>query len=127
VARTVLDASALLAFVNREPGAEKVTAVLGDAVISTVNFCEVVTKLALKSGLPHRVLSELTDHALKVVDFDRSLAEDTGLLAPVTRGRGLSLGDRACLALARREDAIALTADNAWRQVDLGIDIQFIR
>ena len=127
MAKVVLDASALLAFINREPGAEKVTAVLGEAMISAVNLAEAVTKLALKNGSTHRVLSELTESELEVVDFDRPLAEATGLLAALTRGRGLSLGDRACLALAQRENATALTADHAWRKVSLGIDIQFIR
>jgi ribonuclease VapC len=125
--KIVLDASALLAFVNREPGAEQVTAVLGEAMISAVNLCEVVTKLALRSSSSHRVLGELTESEVEVVDFDRSLAEATGLLATSTRGIGLSLGDRACLALARRERAIAFTADKAWRKIDLGIDIQLIR
>jgi len=127
MAKIVLDASALLAFVNREPGEEKVTAVLGEAMISAVNLCEVVTKLALRNSSPHRVLTELTEFELEVVGFDRALAEAAGLLAVRTRGQGLSLGDRACLALARREGATVLTADNAWRKVDLGIDIQFIR
>jgi ribonuclease VapC len=127
MARTVLDASALLAFINREPGAERVTAVLGEAAISTVNFSEVVAKLALRNRSPQRILDELTEFELEVVDFNRALAEDAGLLATATRGQGLSLGDRACLALARRENAVALTADNAWRQVQVGIEIQFIR
>jgi ribonuclease VapC len=127
MAKTVLDASALLAFINREPGAERVTAVLGEAAISTVNFSEVVTKLALRNRSPQRILDELTEFELEVVDFNRALAEDAGLLATATRGQGLSLGDRACLALARRENAVALTADNAWRQVQIGIEIQFIR
>jgi ribonuclease VapC len=127
MARTVLDASALLAFINREPGAERVTAVLGEAAISTVNFSEVVTKLALRNRSPQRILDELTEFELEIVDFNRALAEDAGLLATATRGQGLSLGDRACLALARRENAVALTADNAWRQVQVGIEIQFIR
>ena len=103
------------------------TAVLGEAMISAVNLCEVITKLALRNNLSHRILSELTKFELEVADFDSALAEAAGLLAVQTRGRGLSLGDRACLALARREGSPALTADNAWRNVDLGIDIQFIR
>ena len=127
MAKTVLDASALLAFINREPGAERVTAVLGEAAISTVNFSEVVTKLALRNRSPQPILDQLTEFELEVVDFNRALAEDAGLLATATRGQGLSLGDRACLALARRENAVALTADNAWRQVQVGIEIQFIR
>jgi ribonuclease VapC len=125
--KVVLDASALLAFVNGEPGAEKVASVLGDAMISAVNFAEAVTKLALRSTSLRRTLAELTDAELEVVNFDRMLAEAAGLLAVFTHAHGLSLGDRACLALARREEATALTADRAWSRVDLGIDIQFIR
>ena len=102
MAKTVLDASALLAFIYREPGAERVTGVLGEAAISTVNYSEVVTKLALRNRSPQRILDELTEFELEVVDFNRALAEDAGLLATATRGQGLSLGDRACLALARR-------------------------
>lgn len=125
--RIVLDASALLAFLNGEPGAEKVSAVLGDAMISAVNFAEAATKLALKGSAFRRTLAELTDAELEVVDFDRGLAEETGALALSTRERGLSLGDRACLALARRERTTALTADRAWKHFALGIDIQYIR
>lgn len=125
--KIVLDASALLAFLNGEPGAEKVAAVLGDAMISAVNFAEAATKLALKGSAFRRTLAELTDAELEVVDFDRSLAEETGALALSTRERGLSLGDRACLALARRERTTALTADRAWKHFALGIDIQYIR
>jgi len=127
MAKTVLDASALLAFLNGEPGAETVSSVLGDAMISAVNFAEAVSKLALRGSQIQEALSELTDAEVEVVDFDRKLAEATGLLAVFTRKRGLSLGDRACLALARREKTTALTADRAWDNIDLGIDIQFIR
>jgi len=127
MARVVLDASALLAYIHGEPGAERVAEVLGDAVICTVNLAEAVTKLVLTTGSPDRTLELIEEAAVDVVDFDRTLAEAAGLLAVRTRGRGLSLGDRACLALARREGATAVTADNAWHKVDLGIDIQFIR
>jgi ribonuclease VapC len=128
--KIVLDASALLAFVNGEPGAEKVASVLGDAMISAVNFAEAVTKLALKSKSLHRILAELTDAEIEVVDFDRALAVAAGALVAFTRQHGLSLGDRACLALARREKVTALTADHAWSRIhlgDMGIDVQFIR
>jgi len=81
----------------------------------------------LKIGRVHQALAELTDAELEVVQFNRALAEATGLLAPLTRARGLSLGDRACLALAQRESAVALTADSAWRTIAVGVDIRFIR
>jgi ribonuclease VapC len=127
MAKVVIDASALLAYVNGEPGADKVEAVLGEAMISAVNLAEAATKLALKKGMPDQTLAELTEVELAVIDFDRSLAEATGALALLTRGQGLSLGDRACLALARRERTIALTADSAWSKVRVGVDVQLIR
>jgi ribonuclease VapC len=127
MAKVVLDASAFLAFVNGEPGADKVAAVLGDAIISAVNLAEACTKLMLKSGSSDQATAVVEEAELEIIDFDRALAEATGALALLTRGRGLSLGDRACLALARREDAIALTADGAWRKIDVGVDIQYIR
>lgn len=127
MAKVVIDASALLAYVNGEPGADKLEAVLGEAMISAVNLAEAATKLALKRGTPDRILAEFTEAELTVIDFDRPLAEATGALAVLTRAQGLSLGDRACLALAKREGAIALTADQAWSKVKAGIDIQLIR
>ena len=104
-----------------------VTSVLGEAMISAVNFAEVVTKLALRGSPLRQILAELTDAEIDVVDFDRTLAEAAGSLAVLTRDRGLSLGDRACLSLAQREKATALTADRVWASIGLGIDIQFIR
>jgi len=127
MAKVVIDASALLAYVNGEPGADKVEAVLGEAMISAVNLAEAATKLALKRATPDRILAEFTEAELTVIDFDRPLAEATGALAVLTRAQGLSLGHRACLALAKREGAIALTADQAWSTVKAGIDIQLIR
>lgn len=127
MAKVVIDASALLAYVNGEPGADKVEAVLGEAIISAVNLAEAATKLALKQRMPDRTLGELTDAELAVINFDRPLAEATGALAVHTRPQGLSLGDRACLALAKREGAIALTADSAWSKVRVGVDIRLIR
>lgn len=125
--KVVLDASALLAFVNGEPGADKVAAVLGEAMISAVNFAEAAAKLTLRGGSAERALGELTEAELEVVDFDRALAISTGALAAATRQDGLSLGDRACLALARRDNAVAFTADRTWRKLSIGIEIQFIR
>jgi len=127
MAKVVLDASALLAYINGEPGAEAVEAVLGEAMISAVNLAETATKLALKGGSRDRPLASLTDAELEVVAFDRALAEETGALAASTRTWGLSLGDRACLALAKRERTTAMTADHAWSRLDIGVDIQLIR
>lgn len=123
----VLDASALLAFIHSEPGADRVESVLDQAIVSAVNIAEAVTKLVLTTGSTERTLQLIAETQVDVVDFDQSLAEQTGALAALTRSRGLSLGDRACLALARREHATAMTADYAWSKLDIGVDIELIR
>ena len=127
MARIVLDASALLAYIHGEPGAERESAVLDEAIISTVNLAEAITKLVLTTGSRERTLRLIEEAEVDVVDFDRGLAQETGVLSALTRTRGLSLGDRACLALAQRERAVALTADSGWSKINVGIDIQFIR
>ena len=127
MAKIVLDASALLAYIHGEPGAERVAAVLDEAVISAVNLAEAVTKLVLTTGSTDRTLRLIAEAEVDVADFDQRLAQETGALAAVTRARGLSLGDRACLALARREQATAMTADHAWSNLDIGVEVQLIR
>jgi len=127
MASAVLDSSAVLAVLNAEPGADAVAKVLNDALVSTVNYAEVFSKLVERGTTAADATAALQIIALTAVDFDIALAQRTGALRAETIRQGLSLGDRACLALARREGATAVTADTAWRKVDLGIDIQFIR
>ena len=127
MSRVVLDASAILALLNQEEGAELVAPFLADAVISTVNLAEVVTRLAL-AGMPETAIREaLALLPLESVPFDVGQAIDVGLLAPTTRPSGLSLGDRACLILARRLDATAVTADQAWMGIDAEVAVELIR
>jgi len=127
VSRVVLDASALLALLNQEAGAEQVAAVFPAAVISAVNVAEVVTRLAV-AGMPKAAICETLDLlALEVIPFDAEQGVEVGLLAPVTRSTGLSLGDRACLVLARRLGAAAVTADQAWVSTDVGVAVKLIR
>lgn len=124
---TVLDASALLAWLHDEPGAEQVDPLLEEARISAVNWSEVMQK-ALHRGVDTRGLKEdLTALGAEIVPFSTSLAEDAASLWPVTRSLGLSLADRACLALARALGAPVLTADRAWAEVELGIQVKPIR
>lgn len=127
MAKAVLDASALLAFLNGETGGEQVAHVIGDAIISAVNFAEVVTRL-VRSGVSIKRIVELPAIAdLDVVPFNRALSEETGLLITQTGSRGLSLGDRACLALAKQEGLPAYTADRSWSELGIGIEVQLIR
>lgn len=127
MADVVLDASALLALLNAESGAESVAAVLPDAVVSAVNLSEVVAKLA-EAGMPEKAIRDaLLALPLTVVPFDREQAYEAGLLRPSTRGMGLSLGDRGCLSLAKRLGAPALTADKSWERLAVGVKVRVIR
>jgi len=123
----VLDASALLALLNDEPGGEQVAAELPHVSISAVNLSEAVAKLA-EHGMPEPAIhSALESLGLDVVDFGRVLAYMGGLLRPPTKALGLSLGDRACIALGLHLGRPVITADHLWSQLDVGVDIQVIR
>ena len=125
--RIVVDSSVVLAVLLGEPGASLVEQSLGGAMISTVNLAEVATK-QLASGVDlETARQEFDELGIEVVDFTRGLAEDAAALAASIKALGLSLGDRACIALARRENLPALTADRAWRDVDVGVRIELIR
>lgn len=123
----VVDASAVLAFVNNEPGSEAVESVLDNAIISTVNLAEVGAKLVDKGMTVEEARQVRTSLGLQVRDFDESLAEESVRLRSVTKSGGLSLGDRACLALAVLEKAEVLTTDRIWAELDIGCDIQVIQ
>jgi PIN domain nuclease of toxin-antitoxin system len=92
-----------------------------------VNYAEVVSKLLERGVTPILMREALDNTNVKVVAFGADLAERTGLLRLQTRHLGLSLGDRACLALAEREGIPALTADRSWIGALSGIDIRAIR
>ena len=123
----ILDASAILAVLNDELGAEHVMPLLEDAAVCSVNFAEVVSKLTERGGSLNQIREALLAIGLNVVDFDVSLAERTGTLRAETRSRGLSLGDRACVALAEREGVPAVTGDQRWYGAVAGIEVHVIR
>lgn len=123
----VLDASALLALLNREPGAEVVASVLPRASVSTLNLSEVVAKLAEAEMPQADIRDALQGLPIDVVPFDLEQAYEAGLLRPRTKGSGLSLGDRGCLGLARRLGMPALTADRSWEQLSVGAKVRLIR
>lgn len=123
----VIDSSAVLAVINAELGAEKAVGWLDGALLSAVNHAEVMTKL-VELGLDRNLArSTVSKIGIRIVDYDADLADRTGELRIKTRHLGLSLGDRACLALAEREKAIVVTADRKWGQLKLGLEIQLIR
>lgn len=114
----MLDASALLALIGLEAGAERVAAVLGESRISAVNLCEVAGKLA-DAGLGERdVESHLGGLGMTVVAFDRAAALAAAALRRAVP-RSLSLGDRACLALGIQTGGDVITADRDWERLNL--------
>jgi ribonuclease VapC len=123
----VLDASLILAKFNGERGGERLADFVDGAAISVVTYVEVVTKL-MDGGVPfdaaRRSLSTLP---LRLIDVDASLAQRAAELRGETRVGGLSLGDRICLATAEFLGATAVTADQAWRKISIGIPIEFVR
>jgi PIN domain nuclease of toxin-antitoxin system len=123
----VLDASALLATLFEEAGSDVVETVLPGARMSAVNFSEVVAKLSDHGLANDDILRDLAELDIVVCDVDRKQAETAGLLRRRTKIAGLSLGDRACLALAAALGATAVTADRAWAELSLDLDIQIVR
>ena len=112
--RFVLDASALLCLFFGEPGAERVEAVLDRAMMSAVNYAEVVAKLADR-GVPMEALApDLADLDLDILPDDRHLADMAGRIGAGPHRSGLAVADRFCLALAKRHGATVLTRDRGW-------------
>jgi len=124
---TVLDASALLAFLFREPGHDKVVEVMSEACISTVNLAEVLGRFSRDGVDAGPIGRRLCDSALEIVPFSRQQAELCAAMLPRTRLLGLSLGDRACLALAMDRQSVAMTADRQWVALEDMADVVLIR
>ena len=123
----VLDASAVLAALAGEPGADAVNAVLPNAVISAVNLTEVGAKLAERGMGEDEIRTTIGMLGLSVVVFDEDDAYAAAMLRMRTRGHGLSLGDRVCLALGIAKGAAIMTADRSWARLDIGADVRLIR
>lgn len=126
-ATAVLDASALLALLNEETGAEAVGAMAETAAISSVTWCEAFGKLRA-AGVPgERLRDDMVETGIAVVPVGSDAAEAAGDLLPRTRTLGLSPADRACLAVARRLGVPAVTEDRVWTTLDLDVDVVGIR
>jgi ribonuclease VapC len=127
VSECVLDASALLAMLQGESGSGVVLRHAAEPWISAANMAEVYGKLITR-GVPSEPSIEMASGAVKgVVAFNDGQARITAALLHETRGLGLSLGDRACLALATQRKLPVLTADKAWKALKVGVDIRVIR
>lgn len=124
----VLDASALLALLQGEPGADCVAdGVAQGAVISAVNLSEVVAKLSEKGMSGDSIHGVLDPLGMDVRALDTDLAYTAGVLRPLTRSAGLSLGDRACLALSQALRLPVLTTDRSWESLRLDLTVQVVR
>lgn len=129
----VLDASALLTYLQGEPGADAVTdALIQKAAISAVNWAETLSKLAERGQDPDAVTTQLReqgllDQALIIYSVDEELGRHIAKLRTMTRSLGLSLGDRACLALALKLNLPALTSDRPQKTLSVGVEIRVIR
>ena len=125
----ILDASALLALIFREPGADVVgTALKAGAQMSAVNVAEVASRLHQEGWTAFGVNALFQDLPILVLPFDFNTAALCGRYRPLTDHLGQSLGDRACLATAYLQAGTALTADQVWAQLDLeGVAISCIR
>ena len=127
MAETVLDASAVLAFLRREPGEELVRRAMPRSLLCSVNLTEIVGKLIERGAAAAAAVEITRSLPYRIVPYDEDLACEAGALWAETRTTGLSLGDRACIALARRERLPALTTDQRWTREDLGVEVQAIR
>lgn len=126
--RIVLDASAILAVLSGEPGAEKLTPdLLAHAVGGTVNLAEVQTKLVSRGWTSEQAWEDATSPIREVLPFDEEQARIAGDLVTHTRHLGLSLGDRACLALGIALKVPVYTAEKAWKKVKVGVRVHVIR
>ena len=127
--RVALDASALLAMLLGEAGGERVKAALDDAVLSAVNLAEIVSHYAKLGAARPDIEAMLRPLPIRVMPIDAALSYDAGMLRPLTLPGGLSLGDRYCLALAKREGVPALTAERRWPDIATaaGVTVELIR
>ncbi len=124
----VLDSSAVLAVILNEPGAEFVKALTSSQrVISAVNFEEVRTKLIDRGMRPHDALVAFSKMRLQIEAFTDADAVMASELRTLTKDAGLSLGDRACLALGQKLNAVVVTADRIWKELQVQVQVELIR
>jgi ribonuclease VapC len=123
----VLDASAILCVFFNEKGAEAVETLLGNSIVSAVNYAEAVSKLHERNVQASTISAILESFPAPIIDFDTGQSIATAALRNATRSRGLSLGDRACLALAASRGATAVTTDQAWKDFEQVAPVLVVR
>ncbi|MFM6243923.1 MAG: PIN domain-containing protein [Dolichospermum sp.] len=131
--KSVLDASAFLAYLRDEPGAEVVeNALINGCYISIINWVEVLSKIVDLGESPEEIIKRLRDegllqNSLEIIACNEEDAITIAKFRVLTKSAGLSLGDRACLALGKRLNLPVLTADKVWSNLSLGITITLVR
>lgn len=124
---SILDASALIAFLHDEPGSDAaLDAIAQTAAISIVNWAEALSKVASDGDDPQQVAAAF-EGTLILEPLTETDCLEIARLRPLTKAHGLSLADRACLALAKRLDLPVLTADRDWADLNLDVAVQLIR
>lgn len=124
----ILDSSAVLAYMYRETGWRYVENILLDqTLLSAVNAAEVLIVLTRKQGALARSWQQLEALNVSIEPFTRQQSIETARLVPATQGYGLSLGDRACLALALERQMPVLTGDRIWQTLDIGVRVEIFR
>jgi len=124
----VLDSTAVIAVVYQEPGHERVEEILNKSIISAVNLAEIINKLVLRGSPAEAVRGALLKLELRVQDWTEDMALRSAEFTQFNKSHGLSLGDRACLTLAKQLHATAVTSDRAWRRIPaLGVRIMIFR
>lgn len=126
--RVLLDASALIALIKKEKGFQVVEDVLAHSAISTVNFSEFISTLA-REGISSEDTDLLIENIVpEIILFDYSISVITGKLVTITKSKGLSLGDRACIATALQFDLLVYTTDTVWEELDIpNLKLKLIR
>ncbi len=124
--QAVLDASAILALLKGERGGSKVAGVVGDAVVGVFNEAEVVSHFVHLGAPVEEIRAMLGALPYSVIPADEALGWEAGALRATTSAAGLSLGDRFCLALAKRLGAPAYTADRAWKDVASAVGVKVV-
>jgi ribonuclease VapC len=127
VARVVLDSSAVLAVLQLEKGADVVMDNLKEAAISAINLTEVATKLVEKGHTIAEARRAIAMLGMAVESIDERQSYAAAALRLETKVKGLSIGDRHCLALGAKLGATVVTADQNWKQVKIGVDVKLIR
>jgi ribonuclease VapC len=123
----VVDASAVLTLLLGENGSDVVLQIVDESEMSAVNLSECMQR-AIDRGHAAKTVADLVEEiGVTIVPFDTQMAQETAELRSETKTLGISLGDRACLALAKIRSAPAYTADQRWGELNIGIDIRLIR